>query len=209
MHVYSCRTLVAEAICLVTDPQDFLDNPKRCLLNTPLIRQVLTSPSPDKSLVFIGTQHLNIDGVLPLVSALNQTSPVSLSWPVLNETEPIYTTHYALMDIPHNVGQYWGASEAADLWLPQANQFIPQDFDISPAPQDVKDTPQMVELNDSMCQPYSHSFLHLLTHPLTYTSHKHQLTRLDTQLFSVLLHVLVHVHVHVQVHAHMCVFLYK
>ena len=92
-----------------------------------------------------------------LVSAPNQTSPLSLPWPVLNETEPIYTTHYALMDIPHNVAQYWGTSEAADLWLPQANQFIPQDIDILPAPQDVKDTPEMVELNDSMCQHYSYS----------------------------------------------------
>ena len=104
-----------------------------------------------------------------LVSAPNQTSPVSLPWPVLNETEPIYTTHYALMDTPHNVAQYWGASEAADLWLPQANQFIPQDFNILPAPQDVKDTPQMVELNDSMCQHYSHSF----TCPLTYLPTHH------------------------------------
>ena len=137
--------------------------------------------------------------------APNQTSFVKLPWPVLNETEPTYTTHYALMNTPYNVAQYWGASETADLWLPQANQFIPQDFNILPAPQDVKDTPQMVELNDSTCQHYSHSFLHLPTHLLTYTSHKHQLTRLDTQLFSVLLHVLVHV----QVHAHMCMFLYK
>ncbi len=166
MHVYTCRAL-AEAMHLVTDLQDFLDNPKRRLLNTSLICQVLTSLSPDNSLVFIETQHLNIDGIFPLVSAPNQTSPVNLPWPVLNETEPIYTTHYALMDTPHNVAQYWGASEAADLWLPQANQFIPQDFNILPAPQDVKDTPQMVELNDSTCQQYSHSFLHLLTYPLT------------------------------------------
>ena len=148
---------------LVTDPQDFLDNPKRRLLNTSLISQVLTSLSPDNSLVFIGTKHLNIDGIFPLVSAPNQTSPVNLPWPVLNETEPIYTTHYALMDTPHNVAQYWGASEAADLWLPQANQFIPQDFNILPAPQDVKDTPQMVELNDSMCQHYSYSFTQHIT----------------------------------------------
>ena len=167
-YVYTCRTL-AEAMRLVTDPQDFLDNPKRRLLNTSLIGQVLTSLSPDNSLVFIGTQHLNIEGVLPVVSTPNQTSPVSLPWPVLNETEPIYTTHYVLMDIPRNVAQYWGTSEAADLWLPQANQFIPRDFNILPAPQDVKDTPEMVELNDSMCQPLSH--FHMLTHLLTYTSH--------------------------------------
>ena len=167
-YVYTCRTL-AEAMRLVTDPQDFLDNPKRRLLNTSLIGQVLTSLSPDNSLVFIGTQHLNSDGVLPPVSTPNQTSPVKLPWPVLNETEPIYTTHYALMDIPRNVAQYWGTSEAADLWLPQANQFIPQDFNILPAPQDVKDTPQMVELNDSMCQHYSHSF----TCPLTYLPTHH------------------------------------
>ena len=155
-------------MCLVTEPQDFLDNPKRRLLNTSLIRQVLTSLSPDNSLVFIATQHLNIDGVLPLVSAPNQTSFVkfTLPWPVLNETEPIYTTHYALMDTPHNVAQYWGASEAADLWLPQANQFIPQDFNILPAPQDVKDTPQMVELTDS--PTLTPSFTCSLTHSPTH-----------------------------------------
>ena len=163
----TCRTL-AEAIRLVTDPQDFLDNPKRRLLNTSLICQVLTSLSPDNSLVFIGTQHLNIDGIFPLVSAPNQTSPVSLPWPVLNETEPIYTTHYALMDTPHNVAQYWGASEAAGLWLPQANQFIPQDFNILPAPQDVKDTPQMTVRASTTLTP---SFTCSLTH-LQYVSKK-------------------------------------
>ena len=137
---------------LVTDPQDFLGNPKRRLLNISLIRQVLTSFSPENSLVFIGTQHLSVNG-----SSLNQSSPVNLPWPALNETEPIYSTPYALMDTPDSVLQYWRTSNSAGLWLPKNNPFIPQDFHILPPPQDMKDTPQMVELNDSTCQPFSPS----------------------------------------------------
>lgn len=130
---------------LVVDPEDFLGNPSRRVLNISLVHTVLSLlSSPDNSLVFIGTQNN--------LSVLSEQFDMELS---LDKTEPIYSTPFAIHDIPSHVVDHWSSSEGSttELYLPGDNTFIPTNFDILPPPSTTNTSPVRIH---SKC-PFSAS----------------------------------------------------
>ena len=140
---------------LVADPPDLLGNPERLVLNTTLIQQVLASLSPENSVVFIGTRHVdfadNITLNLPHEGPPHQDSDVTLPWPKLNQLEPYYSTPFSKLSLPQNVTVYWNddGSDVPDLQLPGENSYIPDDFEILPPPADHSSSPVLVDLTSS------------------------------------------------------------
>lgn len=147
---------LAQRMRLVTDPADFLGNPRHLVLNTSLIRTVLGLLSPGNSLVFIGTHSVNFSNslnlTLPHREPPPQDSPVDLPWPSLNLLEPIYSTPFAELNITSNLTSCWsGGGVGVEFHLPGKNSYIPQDFDILPLPSSHTDSPIRVNLAQSTC----------------------------------------------------------
>lgn len=132
---------------LVEDPEDFLGNPSRRVLNISLVRAVLsTLSSPNNALVFIGTQNN--------LTVLSDQFNVELS---LDKTEPIYSTPFAILDIPSKVVERWNSSKGSttELYLPGDNTFIPTDFDILPPPATTNKSPVRIQSKWSFSAPSS------------------------------------------------------
>lgn len=130
---------------LVADPEDFMGNPSRRVLNTSLIRTVLSSlSSPNNALVFIGTQNN--------LSVLSDQFEIELS---LSQTEPIYSTPFAKHDILSHVVDYWSNNEGntTELYLPGENSFIPSNFSILPPPSTTTNTPIRIQCEYSFPTP--------------------------------------------------------
>ena len=141
-HTHTRRSL-AQTMRLVSDPRDLLQNPHRLLLNISLLRQTLSSLSPNASIIFIGTQKYN--------SLAPPDQPKAyIPWPQLNETEPIYNTSYAVISMPQKALDYWESSESASLWLPKRNGFVPVDFSMVPM-NGSSQVPQLVDLSGGTC----------------------------------------------------------
>jgi insulysin len=144
---------LAQRMRLVTDPDDFLGNPHRLVLNTSLVRTVLSSLTPANSLVFVGTHHVNFSEDLnitaPHFGPPSQNSPVNLPWPDLDKREPIYSTPFTIVDIPSDLKTYWSGGSGGnvpELHLPGENHFIPQNFSILSPPSNHAGSPVKVEL---------------------------------------------------------------
>ena len=166
-HFLHYRSL-AQRMRLVTDPEDFLGNPSRLVLDTDLIRSVLNSLTPTNSIVLVGTHHVNFSDDLniaaPHVGPPSQSSLVDLPWPELDKLEPIYSTPFAILDIPLDLENYWNGSggSVSELHLPEENDFIPENFNILSPPPNPSDSPVKVELaNSTSLIPPSFSLLPL------------------------------------------------
>ena len=152
---------------LVSDPTDFLGNPRRLVFNETLILSVLEFLlSPEHSLIFLGTHHVNFSDSLNLTWPHDgppvQHSPNPYPWPNLNQTEPIYTTPFAEISIPPSLEEYWSKQEIVidSLHLPESNHFIPIDFNILSPPSTPTDTPVRVNITRST-SPLPHALFPL------------------------------------------------
>ena len=157
VYIYTYYRLIAERMRLVENPADLLGNPHRLLLNETLVRSVLESLTPNNSLVFLGTHHVNFSRDLDLdlphdgPPEQDSASSVTYPWPDLNEIEPFYSTPFAIVNTPSELVDYWGGEGTIDdLSLPKKNEFIPRNFTILPPPATPSAVPIRVDLTSGV-----------------------------------------------------------
>ena len=136
---------------LAGDPEDFLRNPHRLLFNASLLTLTLSYLVPNNTVILLGSQIFNVSGS-GSSAPFSQLGPHPLPWPTLSQVEPVYGTQFEKVPIPEYLLKFW-ESDSFDVPFqsPGSNQFIPNDFLILPAPQNITRVPVMVELESGEC----------------------------------------------------------
>ncbi|XP_063684670.1 uncharacterized protein LOC134818889 isoform X9 [Bolinopsis microptera] len=102
----------------VTDPRDFLDPPSRRIYNQSLEERIMAHITPDNFNMYISSLKLS-------------TEMANKYGPQLTQKETWYSTPYENLQIDEADITNWETVELnEDLYLPETNPFIPDDFNI-------------------------------------------------------------------------------